>query len=108
MKECPEGFDADPDAMKCVGCNKGCQICDEANDYYCSKCDVPLKLLKGKCYSSCPKLYISNFAGDECLSLSLQDIKIVYFPWLCMTVIAFGISMVGKITKETNKGSKVK
>jgi len=40
--------------------------------------------------------------------LSLQDIKIVYFPWLCMTVIAFGISMVGKITKETNKGSKVK
>jgi len=96
---CPSGYITNLATGDCEGCGAGCVNCDKEDQRICLKCESKLKLLKGVCISDCPKGYLANFDATECISKAQKDVKVVYFPWLVMSMIVFSLSYVGGKTK---------
>lgn len=56
---------------------------------------------EGGCVTDCPRFFFANYAATECLPMSNIDIKLIYFPFLILTVIMFIVSWLG--TKQKKK-----
>lgn len=98
---CPQGFITNYDTYKCEGCAPGCEICDEADQRVCVECKSGLLVHQGSCVNDCPRFFYANYAATECIPMSNLDVKLVYFPFLIVTVIMFMLSYVG--TKQKKK-----
>ena len=57
----------------------------------------------GDCVTDCPRFYLANFYGDECYPISDIDVKLIYFPFLIVTAVCFGLSYVGTIQKKKHR-----
>ena len=49
----------------------------------------------GDCVADCPRFYMANFAATKCYPVANLDAKIIYFPFVGITVVAFFLSYVG-------------
>ena len=54
----------------------------------------------GDCINDCPRYFMANFYGTECFALSTMDISLIYFPFLIVMVLLFGLSYVGSRQKK--------
>ena len=97
---CPAGFITNVEDMKCEGCDPGCAVCDEVDQRICLECNFGLMLHEEDCVSDCPRFFLANFYGDACYPISDIDVKLIYFPFLIIISICFGMTYIGARQKK--------
>ena len=52
------------------------------------------------CVTDCPEGFLSNYEEGRCEDLSNTDAKVIYFPFLIVTLLVFCLSWVGSTQKK--------
>lgn len=87
---------------ECTGCMSGCAICDLENPTICYSCSPGYLSYLNGCYASCPDETMLNFAGTSCRAMSSLDVRLIYFPFLILTVLVAFVSWIGHKIKPTH------
>lgn len=99
-QDCPVGTTRFINTNICIACEAGCQNCDSVDPEQCLVCNPPLKVHNGTCVAGCPKGYIENKTKTACVARTLDDLKKVYFPFICAWLISCLIIVFGKYKKK--------
>lgn len=99
LTECPESTKLNLLTNTCEGCVKGCLLCDIDDPAKCFKCREAYILFEESCYENCPDGTILSFSGDSCRRLTDLDARLVYFPFLIITVLVAFVSWIGHVIK---------
>ena len=78
-------------------------MCSNGNPAKCLKCFEEYLSYGDECVATCPPGSIVTFSGKSCRALSDLDTRIVYYPFLILTVLCGIISWIGKLTKPSHK-----
>lgn len=82
-ESCPVNTIANVTAGECLGCQLGCQLCDEQDNSRCLRCSAGLALLESACLDVCPPEYKKSEDGSVCELRSYPlDKTFVAFPIL--------------------------
>jgi len=111
-QDCPKGtvLNADDD-INCIPCEQeGCAMCEFKDPTKCLLCKKNLFVFEGKCLAVCPKGYKVNNPPTACRLLNLQDMGVIYFPFLTMAVIITLVCICGMFKKKAvwRQGRRVK
>jgi hypothetical protein len=92
---------------KCQKCEVAqCKVCNLEELDYCLECFEPFYIYEGQCVSECPTDYRVGDAGKACVLITINDLGILYFPFLQVTAILSLIVLFGKCKKAKPKGLK--
>ena len=80
-----------------------CKLCDPQNPDFCQECKAPLFVHEGKCVSGCPSEYRVNDNGTACVLFTINDIGIIYFPFLIAAFFGCLIALFGICKKKTGR-----
>ena len=89
--------------MSCVGCASGCSSCNATDQSICLVCNLGLLLYNGGCGTSCPKGWITNFQGTQCIDLGNTDVKLVYFPFLMLIILIALVNFISRWIKPKHQ-----
>ena len=56
--------------------------------------------LDNSCISDCPPGYLANYSADTCQDMDNLEAKMIYFPFLILTLLCLGLSFVGSRQKR--------
>lgn len=99
LAECPDETRLNLGTNTCEGCAKGCKTCSVDDPTQCFSCKDAYILFEESCYENCPKGTIISWFGDGCRRLSDMDARLVYFPFLIVTVLLLFVSWIGHVIK---------
>ena len=93
---CPAGYATEFTTLECLSCQTGCDECDLDNVTECFRCLDPLVLYEGECVSSCPKGMLAGPERIGCFPNTLEDMSLLYFPFLIASVLFALVATCGK------------
>jgi proprotein convertase subtilisin/kexin type 5 len=97
LKTCPEGTQPNPQTIQCVGCLKGCTLCDSKNQTKCLQCKSPLLEFQGSCVTTCPSGYSINFFGTACTNFWTFNFPSIPYPHLMACGAMVLIALISKL-----------
>lgn len=70
-------------------------MCEYKNLTSCLICEKGLYVFQGECLPACPKGFKTNSDNSACVILNLQDLGVIYFPFLTMAAIITLVCVCG-------------
>lgn len=94
--------------MACAG--SGCALCKLEHLDCCLQCEPGLVVYECECRPSCPEGFVVNEDKTACRLSQLEDLGILYFPFLIAGTIFSIVVVFGKLKKKAIlvKGKVVK
>jgi len=84
--------------MACAG--TGCALCKLDALDCCLQCEPGLVVFECQCRPECPEGYVMNDDKTACRTSQLEDLGILYFPFLIAGSIFSIVVMFGKLKKK--------
>ena len=105
--ECKPGQVAnttDSTLYKCENCRVDqCKVCELDNLEVCLECFDNFLVHEGKCVSECPSGYRQGENAKACRLWTVNDMDLIYFPFLLVALILSLIVIFGKCKKKAGR-----
>ena len=105
--QCPAGTTETQIGVYCLACQSGCDKCDDKDQSICIRCGGGLYVHEGGCVAGCPKGYLVNKDKTACVARSIDDLRLIYFPFLAAGIISTLVILFGKCKKKPNEFNKL-
>jgi len=98
---CPPGSSLNATSSVCQPCpGSGCSLCDLNAPDNCLLCKENLYILNNQCVTECPPDQIVNDDKTSCRKRRIEDLGILYFPFIIAGLIFTVVVFFGNMRKK--------